>query len=340
MTDLQTNAPLRHLNTLKLESQAALFMSANTREDVQAGVREASARGVPLTVLGGGSNAILRPKVEGLTIHMNILGREVVEEGPDYAVVRFGGGEAWHEAVLWAHSHGYYGLENLALIPGSVGAAPVQNIGAYGVEIETFLERIEAVHAVSGDAISVTNEECEFGYRDSVFKRNAGKHLLITAVHLRLSTKPVCCLDYPGLRTAMSEEPITPHHVLKTVVAIRTSKLPDPQTEPNVGSFFKNPIVSQALAAQLNDKYGVMPQFATEDSQTKLSAAWMIDYLGWRGVEEDGILVSDRHALVLINRSARFASQIIDFALKIQRSITEEFGIQLEIEPQIIGLDS
>ena len=339
MNDIQINAPLRDFNTLRLESWAAFFASAGTREDVQNIVHTAISRDLPLNVLGGGSNALLRRDIDGLTIHMNILGRQLVDEDVHHAVIRLGAGEVWHDVVLWAHSQGYHGLENLALIPGSVGAAPVQNIGAYGVEIEQFIERIEVVHALSGDITTLTNSECGFGYRDSVFKRAEGKHLLITSVDLRLSKKPICCLDYPGLRNAISADPVTPHHVLDAVVAIRTRKLPDPNKEPNVGSFFKNPIVSESVAARLKDKYVGMPQFATEHSQTKLSAAWMIDYMGWRGVEECGVVVSDRHALVLINRSAKFASQVIDLASKIQSSVQAEFGVQLEIEPQILGLD-
>lgn len=339
MSALQANVSLRDFNTLRLQSEAAWFVSATTVDDVKRCVREARANSLSLIALGGGSNVILGPEIDALVVHMNILGRELVEIAEDQVVVRVGAGEAWHETVLWAHQSGYYGLENLALIPGSVGAAPVQNIGAYGVEVENFIVQVNVVDGLSGESKTLSNEDCKFGYRNSVFKQECGKHWVITSVDFRLSKKPVCCLEYPDLREMSDEEPVTPARILEKVVAIRTRKLPDPISEPNVGSFFKNPVVSREHAQTLKGEHDDMPQFHLESDRVKLSAAWMIDYLGWRGVEEAGVTVSEQHALVLVNKSASFASELIVLADKIRKSVKDVFNLELEVEPQTIGLD-
>ncbi len=339
MSALQANVSLRDLNTLRLQSKAAWFVSASNVDEVQSSVREAHTRGLSLIALGGGSNVILGPEIDALVVHMNILGRELIEEVEDQVVVRVGAGEGWHETVLWAHQNGYYGLENLALIPGSVGAAPVQNIGAYGVEVENFIVQVNVVDGLSGTPETLSNEDCGFGYRDSAFKRVSGKRWLITSVDFRLSKMPVCCLEYPDLRKMRDDKPVTPASILDEVVAIRTRKLPDPNIQPNVGSFFKNPIVSREHAQTLKNAHGTMPQFPVQEDRIKLSAAWMIDYLGWRGVEEAGVRVADQHALVLVNESASFASELIVLADKISASVKNVFDVELEIEPQMIALD-
>lgn len=340
MNALQTNVSLRNFNTLRLCSDAGWFAAARSVDEVQECVHEARNRGLPLFTLGGGSNVILGPKLDALIVHMNILGTEILEEAETYAIVRIGAGEVWHEAVLWAHREGYYGLENLALIPGSAGAAPVQNIGAYGAEVKHFIVQVNVVNSVSGECAQLSNEECEFGYRDSLFKRESGKHWVITSVDFRLSKVPVCNLEYPELKRILSGVPVTPSSILDAVIAIRTKKLPDPSDQPNVGSFFKNPIVSREHAKRLHDEHKEMPQFPAQDGRVKLSAAWMIDHLGWRGVEEAGVTVSDQHALVLVNRSASFASEVIGFANKIRKSVKMNFDVLLEIEPQTIVSDA
>lgn len=339
MSALQTNVSLRDLNTLRLRSTAAWFVAARSVKEVQECAHEARSRGRPLITLGGGSNVILSPKLDALIVHMNILGRKVIEDAEEYAIVRIGAGEVWHEIVLWAHREGFYGLENLALIPGSAGAAPVQNIGAYGVEVENFIVQVNVVDSVSGECAQLNNEECEFGYRDSIFKRESGKHWVITSVDFRLSKVPVCNLEYPELRRMLADGAHTPSSILDAVITIRTKKLPDPSDQPNVGSFFKNPIVSREHAKTLHDEHKEMPQFPTQGGRVKLSAAWMIDYLGWRGAEEVGVKVSDQHALVLVNESASFASEILGFADKIRKSVKMNFDVMLEIEPQTIAPD-
>lgn len=340
MSAIQTNVSLCDLNTLRLQSKAAWFVAVTCVDEVQSSVREARVKRLPLIALGGGSNVILGPEIGAVVVHMNILGRVLIEETEGYVVVRLGAGENWHESVLWAHQNGYFGLENLALIPGSVGAAPVQNIGAYGVEVESFILQVNVVNGVSGECETLRNADCAFGYRDSTFKREAGKHWIITSVDFRLSKEPVCCFEYPELKKMSGDGPVTPARILEEVVAIRTRKLPDPGNAPNVGSFFKNPMVSREHAKALKAEHEEMPQFPAQGDRIKLSAAWMIDYLGWRGAEEAGVMVSDQHALVLINKSASFASEVIVLADKIRESVKAVFNVELEIEPQMIALDS
>ena len=339
MCKVEANVQLGSLNTLKLECIAECYVQVSTTGELQEALSEARLRTANINVLGGGSNLILNRYLPGMTIHMGLKGRELLGESADDVVVRLQAGEEWHETVLWANAEGYFGLENLALIPGSVGAAPVQNIGAYGVEIAQMIECVHVVDVRSGDIRALTADECCFSYRDSLFKTSEGKHLIIWAVDLRLSKRPVVNTSYPALREAVPHNAATPSDVLTAVVAVRQSKLPDPSVEPNVGSFFKNPIVDRVTAEHLKGDYPDMPQYPVDANTVKLSAAWMIDQLGWRGVEEFGVSVSEKHALVVINRSARYASEVIEFTDKITSSVSEKYSVSLDREPELVGID-
>ncbi len=337
MLKVEANVQLGSLNTLKLECIAECYARVSTTGELQEALSEARKRSTNINVLGGGSNLILNRYLPGMTIHMGLKGRELLEESADDVVVRFQAGEEWHETVLWANAEGYFGLENLALIPGSVGAAPVQNIGAYGVEIAQLIECVHVVDSRNGDIRGLTAAECCFSYRNSLFKTAEGKHLIISAVDLRLSKRPVVNTSYPALREAVPHDSVTPSDVLTAVVAIRQSKLPDPSVEANVGSFFKNPVVDRGTAEHLKDNYPDMPQYPVNANTVKLSAAWMIDQLGWRGVEEFGVSVSEKHALVVINKSARYASEVIEFTNKITSSVSDKYSVLLDREPELVG---
>ena len=339
MFEVEANVQLGSLNTLKLECIAECYVQVSTTGELQEALSEARLRSANINVLGGGSNLILNRYLPGMTIHMGLKGRELLGESADDVVVRLQAGEEWHETVLWANAEGYFGLENLALIPGSVGAAPVQNIGAYGVEIAQMIECVHVIDVRSGDIRALTADECCFSYRDSLFKTSEGKHLIIWAVDLRLSKRPVVNTSYPALREAVPHNTATPSDVLTAVIAVRQSKLPDPSVESNVGSFFKNPIVDRVTAEHLKGEYPDMPQYPVDANTVKLSAAWMIDQLGWRGVEEFGVSVSEKHALVVINRSARYASEVIEFTDKITSSVSEKYTVSLEREPELVGID-
>ena len=339
MFEVEANVQLGSLNTLKLECIAECYVQVSTTGELQEALSEARLRSANINVLGGGSNLILNRYLPGMTIHMGLKGRELLGESADDVVIRLQAGEEWHETVLWANAEGYFGLENLALIPGSVGAAPVQNIGAYGVEIAQMIECVHVVDVRSGDIRALTADECCFSYRDSLFKTSEGKHLIIWAVDLRLSKRPVVNTSYPALREAVPHHTATPFDVLTAVIAVRQSKLPDPSVEANVGSFFKNPIVDRVTAEYLKGDYPDMPQYPVDANTVKLSAAWMIDQLGWRGVEEFGVSVSEKHALVVINRSARYASEVIEFTDKITSSVSEKYSVSLDREPELVGID-
>ncbi len=339
MFEVEANVQLGSLNTLKLECIAECYVQVSTTGELQEALSEARLRSANINVLGGGSNLILNRYLPGMTIHMGLKGRELLGESADDVVIRLQAGEEWHETVLWANAEGYFGLENLALIPGSVGAAPVQNIGAYGVEIAQMIECVHVVDVRSGDIRALTADECCFSYRDSLFKTSEGKHLIIWAVDLRLSKRPVVNTSYPALREAVPHHTATPFDVLTAVIAVRQSKLPDPSVEANVGSFFKNPIVDRVTAEHLKGDYPDMPQYPVDANTVKLSAAWMIDQLGWRGVEEFGVSVSEKHALVVINRSARYASEVIEFTDKITSSVSEKYSVSLDREPELVGID-
>ena len=339
MFEVEANVQLGSLNTLKLECIAECYVQVSTTGELQEALSEARLRSANINVLGGGSNLILNRYLPGMTIHMGLKGRELLGESADDVVIRLQAGEEWHETVLWANAEGYFGLENLALIPGSVGAAPVQNIGAYGVEIAQMIECVHVVDVRSGDIRALTADECCFSYRDSLFKTSEGKHLIIWAVDLRLSKHPVVNTSYPALREAVPHHTATPFDVLTAVIAVRQSKLPDPSVEANVGSFFKNPIVDRVTAEHLKGDYPDMPQYPVDANTVKLSAAWMIDQLGWRGVEEFGVSVSEKHALVVINRSARYASEVIEFTDKITSSVSEKYSVSLDREPELVGID-
>ena len=339
MFEVEANVQLGSLNTLKLECIAECYVQVSTTGELQEALSEARLRSANINVLGGGSNLILNRYLPGMTIHMGLKGRELLGESADDVVVRLQAGEEWHETVLWANAEGYFGLENLALIPGSVGAAPVQNIGAYGIEIAQMIECVHVVDVRNGDIRALAADECCFSYRDSLFKTSEGKHLIIWAVDLRLSKRPVVNTSYPALREAVPHNTATPSDVLTAVVAVRQSKLPDPSVESNVGSFFKNPIVDRVTAEHLKGDYPDMPQYPVDANTVKLSAAWMIDQLGWRGVEEFGVSVSEKHALVVINRSARYASEVIEFTDKITSSVSEKYSVSLDREPELVGID-
>ncbi|MEE3018667.1 MAG: UDP-N-acetylmuramate dehydrogenase [Pseudomonadota bacterium] len=339
MLEVEANFQLGSLNTLKLECIAERYALVSTSVELQEALSEARLRSANINVLGGGSNLILNRYLPGMTIHMGLKGRELLEESADDVVVRLQAGEEWHETVLWANAEGYFGLENLALIPGSVGAAPVQNIGAYGVEIAQMIEFVHVVDSRNGHLRGLTAAQCCFSYRDSLFKTPEGKHLIITAVDLRLSKRPVVNTSYPALREVVPVDAATPSDVLAAIVAIRQSKLPDPGVEANVGSFFKNPIVDCVTAEHMKAEYPDMPQYPVDANTVKLSAAWMIDQLGWRGVEECGVSVSEKHALVVINKSARYASEVIEFTNKITYSVSEKYSVSLDREPELVGSD-
>ena len=336
---VQEGVDLQPLNTLSIAARAAYFVrvsDTDTLREVLTWRRDAS---LPLLLLGGGSNLVLRGDWHGLVLQYGDSTVSLLKRDGDDVLVRAGAGVVWHDLVCYCSAQGWHGLENLALIPGSVGAAPVQNIGAYGVELDSLVDSVDVVDLATGMTAQLSRRQCQFGYRDSVFKNSAAGRYLITAVTLRLSSHFCPVLSYPALRDALPCDNPSPQQVIDTVVAVRQSKLPDPAVLPNAGSFFKNPVVPAQQASQLLEQYPDMPHYPASTGQQKLAAAWLIDRAGWRGKGFGPVAMHDQQALVLTNPAGGSGQQVLDLAERVAQDVMTQFGVTLEIEPQCVGGD-
>lgn len=331
---------LKRRNSLALPATAEALVSVQNEQQLREALAWADNHNLPVVPLGEGSNVVFTGDLRALALHLANRGIEILDRGDDHVLLRVAAGENWHSLVEWCLAKGCHGLENLALIPGTVGAAPIQNIGAYGVELDTLLERVLAIDIGRGSAASLSAAECQLGYRDSVFKGRLRDRLVITAVELRLHTKPHVRADYPALARYLEErgtfEPC-PRDIFDAVVAIRRSKLPDPAVEPNVGSFFKNPLLDADRARAMADRFAGLPVYPHTEGLAKLPAAWMIDHCGWKGHREGDVGVHPDHALVIVNYGSGTGAEVMALAGRIARSVDDRFGIQLEIEPRVYG---
>jgi UDP-N-acetylmuramate dehydrogenase len=331
---------LQEYNTLALQAQAAGLVRVASDEQLLAAFGWADERDLPVIALGEGSNVVVAGDLDALVVRQDSRGIAVIEDTGNTVSLRVAAGENWHELVRWSLQQGFYGLENLALIPGTVGAAPIQNIGAYGVELQSYLLRVHALGIADGQSLYLEKSDCEFGYRDSVFKNSLRDKLVITAVELQLSREPQVRTDYPALSQYFAEKgttPTTPLDVFDAVISIRRSKLPDPAVEPNAGSFFKNPLLSAELAREVIGRFAAMPAYLQADGTVKLSAAWMIDYCGWKGYRERGLGVHPEHALVIVNYGSGDGRRLLALASEIATTVADTFGIDLSIEPRVYG---
>ena len=329
---------LQSHNTLAVPAVADWFVSVASDADLRQALAWARERQLPLLVLGGGSNIVLRDNFPGLVIHMRSQGKNLVAEDEDYVWLQVAAGENWHQLVEYTLGQGFYGLENLSLIPGSVGAAPIQNIGAYGVEVQDVLAELTALEIASGVQVNFTRDSCQFGYRDSIFKGALKDKYIITSVTFRLRKKPHLVLDYPALHQALAgvaPENLSPWLVSEAVIAIRQSKLPDPAQIPNVGSFFKNPMISLEQYQQLQQRYPQLVAYPVDGRQVKLAAGWLIDQAGWRGREFAGARVHAQQALVLTNPQRLPGGALLALAEQIQGDVQARFGVHLEMEPRV-----
>ena len=318
-------------NTLGLPSVATLGGEARSLDDLRSYQEMAAEAGLEFIVLGEGSNIVAAEEVNAFVCLNRLKGISVVNENAEVSI-SVGAGENWHEFVLFCTSSGYYGLENLALIPGAVGAAPIQNIGAYGVEVASFIKTVEVMDS-KGDVFHLDAQACEFSYRDSVFKRL--RNLTIASVTFVLSSEYRPVLTYPDIAERCDEK----HHardLLETVIDIRRAKLPDPQQVPNAGSFFKNPVVSDALRKEILTLSPELKSFPDADGW-KLSAAQLIDLAGWKANPTEKVSCWHNQPLVLTNLGGATSSDVLDFAEKIQSDIAQRFQIQLEVEPSLLS---
>ncbi|GAB1389516.1 MAG: UDP-N-acetylenolpyruvoylglucosamine reductase [Rubrivivax sp.] len=341
---IEHDLSLRELNSFGLPAVARTLARVTNEADVRRLLADPRCGAAPKLVLGGGSNLVFSRDPQAVVLKVEVMGRRLVAERPEAWIVELGAGESWHEVVAWTLGQGWPGLENLALIPGTVGAAPVQNIGAYGLELADRFESLDAVDLVTGRTVTLDARACAFGYRDSIFKRDAregglaGKSL-ITRVRLRLPRPWQPVLGYLDLERRMAETgQAAPdaRTIFEWVCAIRRAKLPDPAQIGNAGSFFKNPIVS---AEQCRDIIGRDPEivhYPMPDGRMKLAAGWLIDACGWKGKSVGRAGVYERQALVLVNRGGATGAEVVTLARAIQESVYGRFGIRLEPEPVIV----
>ena len=345
MPDIQQHISLKQANTLALSVSARYYLRIEHQQQIPEAIAFAQSKALPVLVLGGGSNVILNGDFAGLVIHMCLTGLQFAAgQGDDDEVVRVtaAAGENWNDLVQTCLAKGYYGLENLSLIPGSVGAAPIQNIGAYGVEFAERFESLTGWDCRQQCWRTLDIDECEFGYRDSVFKQRLKDQFIITSVTMRLSCKPNVNISYGVLNDTLEKQHpdlcrnrITPRQVADAVIAIRRSKLPDPEQLPNVGSFFKNPVIDRQTFENLQRQYPMLVHYPQPDGRIKLAAGWLLDHAGWRGKTFGAVGMHSAQALVMINCGEATAADVMALAERIQQDILQRFGVHLEIEPAL-----
>lgn len=341
---IEKNFPLQRYNSLGIVAKAQMLVRISSEADIESLLVDPSFVAQPKFVLGGGSNIVLTRDIKSTVLKVEIKGRRLVKENAKVTVVEAGAGENWHDFVSWTLQQGYWGLENLALIPGTVGAAPVQNIGAYGIELQDRFDSLDAVDLQSGRLFSLNAAQCGFGYRDSVFKHvsspfGLADRAMVVRVRFALPKpwKPV--LGYADLEKKMLETGIrqpTAPDIYEWVCGIRRAKLPDPAVLGNVGSFFKNPCVTPEQCADIIARDPKVVYYRLDDGSVKLAAGWLIDACGWKGKSVGRAGVYEKQALVLVNRGGASGGEVMTLAKAIQTSVYERFGIRLEPEPVVI----
>ncbi|HUV01256.1 MAG TPA: UDP-N-acetylmuramate dehydrogenase [Bacteroidales bacterium] len=321
------NIKADHLITFKQEENAIRFF--RTHKDTEEN----------FLILGGGSNLLFLDDFHGTVIHPEMEGVFVEEKKEDYVIISSGSGIVWDKLVEQTVNYGFGGLENLSLIPGLVGATPVQNIGAYGSEVKDTIEKVRTICLQDGSVKEFTNVECRFGYRDSAFKHELKGKYLITRVYYKLTTRPKLSLEYGSLKEEMNKLGASSLiNVRNVVISARQCKLPDTKLIGNAGSFFKNPVVGKSVAEDLKKKYHRLPAFEDPYGNIKLTAAWLIEQCGWKGKRKGDAGVSEKQSLVIVNYGNATGREIYDLSEDVRKSVFEEFGITLEREVEVIGI--
>lgn len=339
MSELESQVDLRPYNTLAVSERAEHLLTVEDDRQLQAALLMADQQSWPVTLLGGGSNLVLAGPISGLVLLMRSRGRRVLSRSASEMIIEAAAGENWHDFVCWSLDLGLNGLENLSLIPGTVGAAPVQNIGAYGVEVKDVFHSLDALDRETGEVRCFSLTDCEFAYRDSHFKRAPGRYVILR-VRFRLSPRPHINVEYAPLAAAWRATGLDAPDarvVSELVCSIRRSKLPDPAALPNAGSFFKNPLVTQATAEALLQRFPDMPNFPQADGRSKLAAGWLIEQSGWKGFRRGDVGVHTAQALVLVNYGMARGADIMTLAADIAEDVQQRFGVRLEQEPPLLG---
>ncbi|MES2758716.1 MAG: UDP-N-acetylmuramate dehydrogenase [Pseudomonadota bacterium] len=328
---------LQSCNTFGIDARARRYLRIGSVAELAAALAHPQLAGMPRLLLGGGSNIVLTGDFDGVVLHMAIAGREVLGERGGHTLVRAAAGENWHGFVQWTLAQGLGGLENMSLIPGTVGASPIQNIGAYGVELKDVFDAVTVYDIATGELRSMDAAACRFGYRDSVFKHAAGAGLVIVDVTFALPTAWQPNLRYAELAQALAGVAApSALQVSDTVVAIRRCKLPDPAVIGNAGSFFKNPVVSGERCAQLLAEFPALVHHAQADGSEKLAAGWLIDQCGWKGRNLGAAGVYPKQALVLVNNGGATGAEVLALANAIQADVSARYGVTLEAEPVFV----
>ncbi len=334
MSNISTGVSLRGYNTFGLEAVAERYMELRSEADLATLADEAG----PIHVLGGGSNILLTADVPGLVVRICLSGITVERTDEERVWVRVAGGEVWHELVLYAVARDWGGIENLALIPGTVGAAPIQNIGAYGVEVKDVIEEVQYWDIVDRCKVVLNNEACRFGYRDSIFKQELRGRVIVTSVLMRLSKQPKLNTSYGAINEELAAMGCTQpsvQDVAAAVINIRTSKLPDPKQIGNAGSFFKNPTISEQQYMALQEANATIPCYRVGGGKVKVPAAWLIEQCGWKGYRGGAAGVHTKQALVLVNYGGATGAELWDLSTKIVEAVQARYGIELEREVQV-----
>lgn len=332
---IQTNVSLKPYNTFGIDVKAKAFAVFNSIESLRS-ILSANSD-LPIFILGGGSNILFTKDVEALVLKNELVGVELIKENDTDVLVKAGAGVIWHEFVLFAIENGWGGVENLSLIPGNVGASPMQNIGAYGVEIKDVFESLEALSLETLKIETIDNETCKFAYRESIFKHQAKGKYIITTVTFRLSKKPNFKTSYGAIQEEIEKmgAELSIRTISNAVIQIRQSKLPNPKVLGNAGSFFKNPVISKDLFSELIIKFPNMPNYPQVNGDIKLAAGWLIETAGWKGKRIGNVGMHEKQALVLVNYGSASGFELLEHSQRVIDSVMEQFGVELEREVNI-----
>lgn len=332
---IETQKQLKPLNTLNLDAIASHYVQVHTSDELLHALTYAEQHALNVMILSGGSNMLLPAHIHALVIHMKILGITCLSEDAATKTIQVGAGEIWHDFVLWTTQHQLFGLQNLALIPGFVGACPVQNIGAYGVEVGEFIDSVQVYDRHLKRYTDIAAADCEFSYRHSIFKEALDRYV-ITHVTFKLLKKEHLKINYGDLKQAMGQN-LTALNLQQQVIQIRQSKLPDPKEFPNVGSFFKNPIISQQAYDLLAQQFSDLPHYPQPNGHVKIAAGWLIDQCGWKGKRLGVVGMFHKQALVLVNYAQANLTDVQHTYRAVQQDVYNKFKILLEPEPVLLN---
>lgn len=339
---IEENTALRPLTTLGITATADFLIHITDTNQLPEAIKFAADKQLPVFILGGGSNVVLgQDDLHCVALKIEIPGRKIVEQSDSHTDITVGAGENWDEFVAWTVQQDLSGIEALSLIPGTIGGAPVQNVGAYGQEVKTTITNVEVFDATSGEITTIPNSDCDFAYRDSMFKHTGKNRYIVTAVTFRLLPATKASLpEYATLQAELDRRNITTptiKDIRECVIAVRQTRLPDPAITPTAGSFFHNPIIAADEAKPILANHPDLPNWPVDENRTKLSAAWMIEQCGFKGKVQDGVGMYDRQALALINPGHKSAREVLEFRDQVIAAVNEKFGVTLNMEPELIS---